>query len=129
MASWNLRSGGAVKALGSLLPPKKGHNIADMDKFMASELAGAIINEKRDKSQASSNLGFLIDIIFATFKEDRHGTIIQASDLMVTPSTLKGHASSFILGITMFEHDKPAHQQTQGFTIVTIVLIYVVVTS
>ena len=109
MASWNLRSGGAVKALGSLPPPKKGRNVADMDKFMASELAGAIINEKRDKSQASSNLGFLIDIIFATFKEDRHRTIIQASDLMVTPSTLKGHASSFILGITMFEHDKPAH--------------------
>ena len=109
MASWNLRSGGTVKPLGSLPPPKKGRNVAEMDKFMASELAGTIIHEKRDKSRASSNLGFLIDVIFATFREDPHGPIIHTSDLMVTPKTLKGHASSFPVGITPSEHDKPVH--------------------
>ena len=46
MTSWNLRSGGALKPLGSLPPPENGCNVAAMDKFMASELAGAIINEK-----------------------------------------------------------------------------------
>jgi len=109
MASWNLRSGGAVKPLGSLPPPKKGCSITDMDKFMISKLAGTIIHEKQDKNQASSHLGFLINIIFAVFKEDPHVSIIRANDLTVTPKTLKGHASSVLIGITASKHDKPVH--------------------
>ena len=109
MASWNLRSEGTVKHFVSLLPPKKGCNVTDMNKFMTSKLAGTIINKKQDKSQASSNFSFLIDIIFETFKEDPHATIIHASDMIVTPSTLKGHASSFLTGITASEYNKPVH--------------------
>ena len=104
MALWNLRSG-ALKPLGSLPPPKNGHNVAAMDKFMASELTGAIINEKQDKNQAC-NLGFLINVIFATFKEDPHATI-HADDLMVTPSTLKEHSSSLLVGTAASEPHKP----------------------
>ena len=104
MASWNLRSG-TLKPLGSLPPPKNGRNVAAMDKFMASKLAGAIINEKRDKNQAC-NLGFLINIIFATFKEDPH-VAIHADDLMVTPSTLKEHSSSLLVGTATSESHKP----------------------
>ena len=107
MVSWNLTSGSAIKPLGSLPPPKNGHKVVDMDKFMASELAGAIINEKKNKNQVSCNLSFLLDVIFVEFKEYPHAAI-HAEDLMVTPSTLKKHSSSLLIAMTSEAH-KPVH--------------------
>ena len=108
MASWNLKSVGAVKPLGSLPPPKNGRTVAVMDKFMGSELTGAIINEKRGKNQSSCNLGFLLDVIFAPFKEYPHAAI-HADNLMVTPSSLKEHSSNLLVNTATSEPHKPVH--------------------
>ena len=74
---------------------------------MASELAGAIINKKQNKNQVSYNLGFLLNIIFAEFKEYPHSAI-HADNLMVIPSTLKKHSSSLLVVVTSEAH-KPVH--------------------
>ena len=57
------------KSIGSLLPPRNGHTVQTMDRLTAQELEGSIIHKSHSKSGPIYTFGFLIDIIFATCRQ------------------------------------------------------------
>ena len=60
----------AIKLIGSFSPPRGGRTVEMMDKFTASDLKNAIVNEATPKNHAiSERLSFVLDVIFASTKE------------------------------------------------------------
>ena len=60
----------AIKLIGSFPPPRGGRTVETMDKFTASDLKNAIVNEATPKNRViSERLSFVLDVIFASTKE------------------------------------------------------------
>lgn len=57
------------KSIGSLLPPRNGCTVQTMDRLTVQELEGSIIHESHSKSGPTYTFGFLINIIFATCRQ------------------------------------------------------------
>ena len=58
------------KSIGSLLPPRNGRTVQMMDRLTMQELKGSIIHESCSNGEPKFALGFLIDVIFATCRQE-----------------------------------------------------------
>jgi len=57
------------KSIGSLLPPRNGRTVQTMDRLTVQKLEGSIIHELCSNGGPKFSLGFLIDIIFTTCRQ------------------------------------------------------------
>ncbi|KAN0088659.1 hypothetical protein V8E55_005716 [Tylopilus felleus] len=77
------------KVIGSL-PPREGHCVTMMDKFVSIGLQGKVINKRHDTAVHSRRLGFFLNLIFASFTKEF--TNIGPKSLIAPLSSIPGVA-------------------------------------
>ena len=83
--SCNWEKYGYDKSIGSLPPPRNGCTVQMMDRLTAQELEGSIVHKLCSNGGPKFTLGFLIDVIFATCRQQ---SMPNVSELTVPLKTI-----------------------------------------